>query len=101
MGIRDLTPQDFDVFAPSLFMGLAGLAEIQVTYFYLVFIENKEITFDYAIRFSPETLTEIIDMLQERKISVIDNFLLPVELKDKHIVQLANIKKLKEARRPV
>ncbi len=92
LGIRDITPQDFDFFAKSILQGLIGLAEIHVTYFYLVLIDKQNTALRNGVRFSYETLLEIIDVFHERKTNITDT-VLPISLSNEHISQLTDIKK--------
>lgn len=93
LGIRDITPQDFDLFADSILHGLFGLAEIQVTYFYLVLIDNQNTALSNGIKFSHDTLLGIIDVFYGRKTSVNDS-VLPIPLSEVHINQLTVIKQI-------
>lgn len=91
LGIRDISPQDFDIFVNSIFQGLLGLADIQVDFFYLVLIDNQNMAFSNGIKFSHEYLLEIIAVFHGRKTSVNDSFL-SVPLSELHIKQLTLIK---------
>ena len=93
LGIRDITPQDFDLFADSILHSLFGLAEIQVTYFYLVLIDNQNTALSNGIKFSHDTLLGIIDVFHGRKTSVNDS-VLPTPLSEVHINQLKAIKQI-------